>query len=175
MEIEQSFNKLIEYDLANVFNVGLFNRFKNCERRYLDHISRSLVGFIDILDQVQDVIKPQIGDDCFICIRTSSYSQIKDLNKEILPLLELGVKLPDRIIYKQLYNDDDELYYCYSFFEWKNSIKPFLWLNLSNNYPNIKPIFDLDLFFISKDISKIINVYDDRGIDILNFLAERSL
>lgn len=168
MEIKKALNKLKRYDFAKVFSVGLYNRFKDTERRCFDHIPTNLVGFIDLLDQLENLIKFQIGDPCFICIRTSSYDQVKDLNKELLTLSDFGIKLPNKIVCSQLYSDDDELYYCYSFLEWEGSIKTLLWLNISGNYPNIKPMFDLDLFFVSKDVRKIINVYDDRGLDILN-------
>jgi hypothetical protein len=145
MDLVQAFKKLETYGLANVFNIGLFNRFNSCERNYLDHIPHNLRGFIVILDLLHDLILSHLGEDFF----------------------EIGLEVPDEIIQAQLYSDDDELYYCYSFFEWTDLIKPLLWLSISNNYSTISPKFDLDIFFVSKDVCKLINVYDDRGVDIL--------
>jgi len=172
VNLNQAFRKLEKLGLADVFSIGLFNKFDNCERKYLDNIPHDLSGFIAILDILQDLILSQLGSVIFVCVRTSSHSKIIDMKNEINDLSEIGLKLPDEIIYTQLYSDEDELYYCYSFFKWNDLIKPLLWINISNNFPNIKPAFDFDLFFVSMDVSKIINVYDDRGVDILKFTSK---
>lgn len=168
MDLNQAFKKIETHGLANVFNIGLFNRFNSCERNYLDHIPQNLRGFIVNLDMLHDLILSHLGEDIFVCVRTSSHNKIKELKNELISLSEIGLELPDEIIQAQLYSDDDELYYCYSFFEWTDLIKPLLWMSISNNYSNISPKFDLDIFFVSKDVNKLINVYDDRGVDILN-------
>lgn len=167
MDLDQAFKKLETYGLANVFNIGLFNRFNGCERKYLDHIPQNLRGFIVILDMLHDLILSHLGEDIFVCVRTSSHNIIKDLKNELTSLSEVGLELPVKVIQAQLYSEDDELYYCYSFFEWTDLIKPFLWLSISNNYSNISPKYDLDIFFVSKNVCKLINIYDDRGVDIL--------
>jgi hypothetical protein len=80
----------------------------------------------------------------------------------------LSINIPNNCIKREFHIEEDELYIQLFFFEVNfDDILKYLWGLLSSNFRGIEPFLQMEIFFISKDLKTLINVYDDRGMDIL--------
>jgi hypothetical protein len=117
-------------------------------------------------------LKEYFSESLYIGMIYTDNKYTKKLQKKTLDSLEfLNICIPENCIRREFYIDDDELYIKLFFFEINiDDIKKYLWGLLSTNFRGIEPFLQMEIFFISNDLKTLINVYDDRGMDILELI-----
>ncbi|MFA8301428.1 MAG: hypothetical protein ACEPOV_14770 [Hyphomicrobiales bacterium] len=172
MNLKYNFESLEAYGLDRIFTLGLKHSFENVKRVYLDELNVSgISGFLKLIDYTKKIIKPLIGDEFFICFVSQSDKVFsKSCKRQLSMLTFLGLKKPSEIYMKDIFLEEEERFMRYLFFlDSLSSLETYIWGALASEYEgvNITPYIAGDIFIISQDLRYVINIYDDRGLDIL--------
>lgn len=170
-DIELAFNKIEQsYDIKVLFSYALYHKFDNVERIYLDEFNvEGIELFLFLINYLYELMKSNFTDSIYICLVNFSNKKLFNLPKKKKESMKyLNINISNDKIQKTYFLEDDEWYVNLFFYkeEFKN-IKKYLWGILSKNFLGIEPVLNMELFFISNDLSKLINIYDDRGVDIM--------
>lgn len=168
---ERIFEKIENsYDIKELFSLGLYHKFENVNRVYLDVFDKKGIDlFLFLIDYINDIMKEYFSGSLYICMIYDDNKYTKKLPKETIETMKrLSINIPENSIKREYYKEDDEFYTKLFFFEDNfDAIKKYLWGLLSRNFIGVSPFLHMDIFFISKDLKTLISVYDDRGLDIL--------
>lgn len=159
-----------KHTLKKVFSLGIFNRFENCKRIYLDRLNKKgLDLFIYLVRNITSKMKLIFRNGYFVCILSYSNAELKNIPYSTLKVFKIfNIKIPKDHVYIQEYCKEDEIFLHYLFFrENPTNLEKLIWFCLSRNFTHIKPYSNSDIFFFTLNTDLIINLYDDRGIDIL--------
>jgi hypothetical protein len=158
------------YDIKELFSLGLYHKYEKVNREYLDKFDKKGIDlFLFLIDYISDLMIKYFSDSLYVAMLYSDNKYEKKLQKKTIDNLKyLNINIPANCIKREYFLPDDELHTKLFFFEedYKN-IKKYLWGLLSRNFMGIEPSLNMEIFFISKDLKTLINVYDDRGMDIL--------
>lgn len=172
-ELELIFEKIEKnYDLNDLFSAGPYNRYENTKRIYFDNIKkRGIDRFLFLIELIEKYMRKQFSDSIYICLIDYDFTYQKKLPKKKVSQFEYtGIKIPKLCAKRDFYDMEAEWYIKLHFFEENiGNIKKYLWGSLAGNFSDIdiQPILRLDIYFISKDLSTLINIYNDRGMDIM--------
>lgn len=156
------------YDLNNLFSIGLYLRYANTKRIYLDNIKKEGIDlFMFLLELIEKYMRKHLSDSIYICLMNYEWTYQKELSTETVNQLKrTGINIPELCAKREYYDFDDEWYVKLYFYEESlDNIKKYLWGILAGHCL-VQPNSFMDMFFISKDLSALLNVYDDRGMDL---------
>ncbi len=170
-DLEIIFTKIEQsYNIKDLFSYALYHKYDNVKRVYLDEFELSGIQlFLFLINFICDVMKNYFSETVYICLVNFDNENLTKLPKEKIKAMKLlDINIPKASIKKQYYLEEDEFYVTLFFFEEKfQKINKYLWGLLACNFLGIEPYLQMGMFFISKDLSSLINVYDDRGMDIM--------
>lgn len=180
MNLEEDFNRLkAKYDLGEIFSQALIFTFENVERIYLDEIrgKSNKIRFDKIIRYVLNELS-FLSDQIYICA-VSGADQVSGLfaKEGIDTLKRLGIVVPDKKICFSQYNEDYECEFAYLFYEEnKENIIKYVHGVIGAGL-HINPSFksEVDIYFIDLESKKIINIYDDRGMDIVDIELSKTV
>lgn len=164
MKIEES------YDIKDLFSYALYHKYNNVKRVYLDVFElKGVQLFLFLINFICDIMKNYFSETMYICLVSFDNENMIKLPKEKIKSLKLlDINIPKASIKKQYYLEEDEFYVTLYFFEEKfQNINKYIWGLLACNFSEIEPCLQMSMFFISKDLTSLVNVYDDRGMDIM--------
>jgi hypothetical protein len=156
-------------NIFDLFSLGLYHKYENVNRVYLD----------TIIDRTQKNIETRIykelaqhnDNEVFMCLLDSSENEIEnpfhteEFNKE---LRNLSISLPTDNQIQIKYNDDDEMYeFRMYFFEEKINLKKYIQGILSRSISNSDRYLSSEVFILFPSNRTLFNLYDDRGFDTL--------
>lgn len=169
MEIDYS-EIISKNERESIFRPGPYNHCRNAKRIYLDDLGEEIKSNFDSLtDFILKKTDNLLGEYFFVCLVT--YTEDKRVlfpDKELMQLKNCNIPLPSEFKFDQAYIDDDEWYSNYLFFkERKKFLRNYVKGILAPSLSPVDPLINLDVFFISSDLKILINLYDDRGMDIV--------
>lgn len=165
-----------QYDISLIFSSGLYHKFDNVERVYLDEFNLKQSELYSFLNKyLKNKLDDLLGEDYFICLLFySEDEQDKDYLEELHTLEECGIQIPTRHIYRKKYIDDEELYTHYVFFEDnRKNLHKYIEETLARTLTDNEPWLPCEVYYVKRDLSKIVYIYDDRGMDILSLDADK--
>jgi len=99
----------------------------------------------------------------------SEDEQDKEYLEKIKEVKECGIHIPEVTSSRKKYIEDYEVYTHYVFFEVNRSnLHKYIEGILAQSLKFDKPCLPCDVFYVKSDLTKIVNIYDDRGMDILS-------
>ncbi|RUO45867.1 DUF3885 domain-containing protein [Pseudidiomarina donghaiensis] len=156
---------LNKVDVNKIFRIGPFNRFEKAERVELPNSTQTSVDAL-----VQEVISRSseaIGNsEFFIALVFEEFDN--HLSEDEVSLVnKSGISTENPIGATEFYDENDELYcfvraYSCNESELENVVRAKLARHL-----DLEPYYMAELFIVSSDGSKVINLYDERGMDIV--------
>jgi len=171
MKIDASYSEIIKQNSReSIFNPGPYNHCAKANRIYLDELDEEIKTDLQLLTTtVLNKISKLFKDSFFVCLVTFTQEKSVFFPKEDLTqLTNCGIPLPIEFQFEQTYIELDEWYANYLFFkESKTSLKRYVKGILATYLSENEPYINLDVFFISNNLEKLVNLYDDRGMDIV--------
>lgn len=175
-ETTRAFKSIVsKNDKYSIFHVGPNNHCEDSNRIYLDNIAfKDQARNIDSIKSViSKVTKEILGKDFFVCFVDNNYenkSQVSELEKgDFEQLVNCKIEIPREHYFETNYIDEEEWFTSFIFYKELrlNSMEYFEFiLNRFLGIPN-KPFLPFDTFLIDKNLEWLVNLYDDRGIDIV--------
>lgn len=160
-------------DLNKIFDI----EHAEFQRIYLDGIihENPIAEFNLRLNHAYSVIVPLLSDSInyFFLIRRKNFEIESVLSELRKSLEELSIESDNNLLQflKSEYNEDEELYYYYYKIELnKMFLIPFIWSSISSGYRTIYPSGIFDVFIYDTQNKILVNIYDDRGMVILNLV-----
>lgn len=152
-------------DCNRLFRVGPFNRFNNAERIELPSSEESSVQ--DITQKAISIITEEIASkEFYVILVFEEYND--ELTKEEVELArECGVDIDKPIGSYNFYDDDDDLYCFVRAYHCNESELEVIIKGKLARHFDLEPYFMAELFILSSDFKTIINLYDERGLDIV--------
>ena len=159
-------SKLLGRVKANdIFRIGPFNRFEKSRREELS--SFNSVSIDVLVEEVTSCLNKEIQNSEFYIALVFEEHENCVSDEEVSFVNDCGINTDEAIGAVDFYDEDDELdyfvrpYEC-SAFEIKRVIKSKLARHLE-----VEPYYMAELFIIANDGSRVINLYDERGMDIV--------
>lgn len=168
MSIQEIYKEIItKNNEQHIFHTGPYNHCENSERIYLDELFINNSDRIVLLrDFIMKNFKRFYNYDFYVCLVTFSDDNLEKFPQEVLlRLKDCNIQLPIENSYSSKYIQDDEWYAHYLFF--KESKYHFEKYINSILYDYNEPSIYSDVFIINKELSELVNIYDDRGMDIV--------
>ncbi|TNE54019.1 MAG: hypothetical protein EP338_09005 [Bacteroidetes bacterium] len=153
------------FDLNKLFSVGIYHRFRNVERIYLDEMQSS---FDKIEYLKRNIISKIENDELYACMVT--YTEVAQENfpgNSIIELNRCGIDTEREVVFKCLFDEEEEWYSNLLFFKLNYvEIEKFI-SGVLFRTESKRRSFSSEFFIVNYTTKKVINVYDDRGVDIL--------
>jgi len=176
VDLIDAYNRLKKsYDLSILFSLGLYHKYKNVNRIYLDENEelKNINSYIKYLDKSFFKI---FGNTVYVCLVDYTEQECNSFPNEELTLLKkcgIDIKETDSKYFSK-YIEDEERYAHYLLHVVKKNnlnlyIKGLLSLHLDK-----EPYFTSNMFILSEDLKYLINLYDDRGVDVMKMLIDTS-
>ena len=175
-EANRAFKSIVsKNNKYSIFHIGPYNHCDNSDRIYLDNIvfkdaERNIDSIKNAILEVTDEI---LGKDFFVCFvdyNSEAKSNISELDKsDCEQLVKCKIELPSELYFETNYIDEDEWFCSLIFYkELRLDYMEYfqLILNRHLNMPN-KPYLPFDTFIIDRNLEWLVNLYDDRGMDIV--------
>lgn len=161
-----------KFDLNSLFSLGLYNKFDNVNRIFLDEICDKNYKFDSVYSYAEKVFKTKIKSDFFVCMVTYTENPTNVFpSQELEQLSDNEIDIPTKFIYWSAYNNEEEWYVHYLFYEEKEIFLPkYISGLLARHLLDNKPYIGSEMFFIPQAGDVMINMYDDRGMDILELI-----
>ena len=172
MDIQKAFNYLsLNYDFSKIFSHNSNYNFPNNERIYLDETGlkgQRLYKFL--LEKTEVIASKYIQDRYFVALVNFSPEKSKKEDYILSDMEQFNLALPDEYFYHEEYIEEDEWFIkCLFFYEYKNPIKSYFDGILSCHIPtrNKKKFLKCEPFIFDLELKYRVDLYDDRGMDIL--------
>ena len=164
---------LEKFDVNDLFHPGPYNsEGLNGERIYLDETG--LKGkrlYNHHVEFINDLIGSFFRDGVYICLATSSLENDTYFPKEDLDQVEnCGIHIPPIAAYHMEYIDEDECFRHYILYaERPKNIEKYVHHSIANHIQDVDfPYWPCDIFLLNSELNKMVNIYDDRGMDIID-------
>lgn len=162
MNINEALEELEkQFDISKLFDLGVFNRFSNSERIYLDEFDlKGMDLFLFILNYIHKKLEIEFEDRLFVCLLAHTEDDLGQFPAKILKnFSKFDMKIPKQTVYRKRYVEEDMWFCHYLFFEEsKSELLKYIWGILARNFTHIQPHLAVDVFFISHDL-KIFGKY----------------
>ena len=172
-ELEYEFKRLQGLINDKTLEKGLFHKPKYSAIRIhldtpwqcnssCDPIARFSYSYMNSLP----ICSSLLDSDYLVCLLIESDKNIS--RKDIIALRECSINIPKNKLFFSYYSDEDDLHKNYIFF--KDSLKSltkYVWNSISKGCSTIEPYCVPDIFLANINAEHLINIYDDRGMDIL--------
>lgn len=166
------------YNINNLFSLGLFSRFENVKRIYLDYIPlKGIIRFKYLLNKLElELSDILLNKDFYVCINICDDKKRNIIHKKTFKeLLNIGVEIPDDFKMFSEFDENEEWYNNIIFYkENKEKLINYIWGVLATDL-GVKPFFanmSKYIFFISGDGNTLISLYDDRGYDVMSLVCD---
>jgi len=155
-----------KYPIETIFSLGLYHKFNNVQRIYLDKLFGK--KYDESIDYVTNLVKINMGKQFYVCLVDYSDFEMSFFDKHsIANLNKIQIQIPNYNIYMTKYIKDDEWYEQYlMFIDYNINIKKYI-SGIINRVRFNKPSINTNVFFVDLNLKMVINLYDDRGLDIL--------
>lgn len=161
-----------KYDANDLFHPGPYNsKGITGERIYLDEIG--LKGgelYNHLVKLIDDKIGSLFNKGLYVCIATSSWEDTSNYPKEDLEhVKKCGIKVPTTAAYSKKYISDEEWYRHYLLFEEQpENLRQYIHYSIANHIQEIESTYwPCDIFILNSTLNIMVNIYDDRGMDII--------
>lgn len=154
-----------DFSIEKLFVHGLYHRYDGVRRLYLDHMfdknNEEKIKF------VYNTIEPILGESYYVCL--SSFSDTPPNETEsIFKFIDSKLASPSEIKFVKKYMEDDEGYCIFLIYK-DSKLNLLKYISGIINTVNLgEIIINYEVFFMDLYFNTIIDVYDDRGMDILN-------
>jgi hypothetical protein len=157
-------------DKFSIFHPGPYNLCPDSKRIYLDEFGLEKEELFYFLRKyVHELIAPILGQTFYVCLVSHSEEKMKAFPQESLNHLEsCKIQTPINFLYDSEYVNDDEWHNHYLFYNETDSTLQKYIDGILGYLIESKPCFNMEVFFIDKSLETLINIYDDRGMDIVN-------
>lgn len=153
-------------DCRKLFRVGPYNRMEEGTRVELPDARKfSLDDFVaEVVSAIGHSIYERLK---YVVLVFSNYENSFPAN-ELKVIKRLGIMDTNTLDEFDYYDDDDELFFFVRAYRITSvTVRNIIKLSLACHV-GARPYLEPDCFFLTSDFSHAINVYDDRGMDIVN-------
>jgi hypothetical protein len=159
-----------ENDKLSIFHSGPFNLCPDSKRIYLDEFGLEKKDLLPFLKKyVYELIEPVLGQTFYVCLVSNSEDKINIFPQDSLNHLEsCKIETPIEFVHDNEYIHEDEWYNHYLFYKETGSNLQKYINGILGHLIKTEPYLDMEVFFIDNSLKTLINLYDDRGIDIVN-------
>jgi len=172
MEIDESFNYLISnYDFAKIFSHNSNYNFPNNERIYLDNTG--LKGkrlHSHLLEKTSRIASNYVKSEFLVALVEFSPENSEKEGYILRDMDEYNLALPEAYLYHEEFIEEDEWFIkCLFFYECKNTLESYFNGVLTRHIAglNRKKYLKPEPFIFDLELNYRIDLYDDRGMDIL--------
>lgn len=156
--------------LRNLFSVGPGKGTLNVYRYHLDEYPiKGLDLFAFLHHQLSNDVQMRMGAEFFVCLsRRTSSPKKKYPNKALKEVRFLGIEVPEDAVYRCESPEEEGDSMNLLFYPGNpQDISKYVWGVLAHNFPKVEPALNSDVFFVSADLKRMVNIYDDRGMDVV--------
>jgi len=165
------YNILIENnEKTDIFHPGPFNLTDNSERIHLDELFKpTKENFNAIVDFVLHVFNEYLDKRYLVGIIDHSETNQLDLDKEVKTSVEeCGIILSEEYVIDSFYEPEDLWYTTIRLqYDIDSNLKKYIEGILRPHIHIEGPYLKAEIVFISLNADYLLNLYDDRGIDIV--------
>lgn len=152
--------------LDDLFSVGLYHRFKRVNRFFLDELFDK--NYSKSISFVSDHILQIVGDKFYVCLVDYSEIDLNFFNAETLSNIDAnGIDIPKSRLFFSKYISEDDWYGQYLFYEESGTNIGKYVSGIINRVSRDKPSLIPEVYYLNFNLNTLINVYDDRGMDIM--------
>jgi len=164
------------YDIRLLFSPGIYNKFDNSDREYFDELNlKGSKLFYFLNNYLKYKLEDLLGDRFYVCLVFYSEDERgSDLSDKIQLVKECGINIPSDYVSVNRYIEDYEVYCNYFFYEESvDNLSKYISGTLAIDLMEGIPRLPCDAFYIKRDMTKVVNVYDDRGMDVVNLYSHK--
>lgn len=160
-----------KYDIKLLFSLGLYNKFDKVDREYFDELNlKELELYIYLKKYLTRKLRTLLGEKYFVCLVLYFEEECdNDLSEDLESIKECGIQIPNNNVSFTRYIEEEELYAHYIFFEdCEDNLQKYIAETLAIDLLNVDPVMPCNVFYVKSDLTKVVNIYDDRGMDVLS-------
>jgi hypothetical protein len=149
-------------EIRRIYLYDLIPKNENCS---------GVIRFLKLLAEIEKIITDELGQKMDCCLRYGSIENPFDRYSEYcenMKIFGLNIESDFRTVE---YSESNERYYTYILRTIiPEEIKTLIWISIANGTTNVEPRSSASVFFFNTQVRIVINIYDDRGMDICRYV-----